>query len=158
MVNMDLSTFQLVDAINDMDMLRNLSGQQEYQQRSQPQHTPSTSAAYPHLQGDNMALFFPSDQNHMNSFLSYKNSNANQIMPSPHYRPTSVPQNDCFEHHQEVYTSKKNNMKSMYHLYSLLPLSSNYLILGYFYSSYITSYDSIVYLSSPTAATAATAS
>lgn len=129
---MDLSTFQLVDVINDMDMLRNLSGQQQQQQvqYSQSQQT-SNHNAYSQLNGD-IDLLFQSDQlnasPHVNSFNIYKanctsttgvSTQSNQIMSSPHYRLTSnnqQQQNEYFE--QEVYNNKSsrknNNDKSMY--------------------------------------------
>lgn len=135
---MDLSTFQLVDAINDMDMLRNLSGQQQQEQYSQSNHNSNNNNngnnnnnnAYNQLHGD-IDLLFQSDQlnasPHVNSYItSYKNNctsttgvstQSNQIMSSPHYRstPNIQRQNDCFD--QEVYnnSSKKNNdNNSMY--------------------------------------------
>lgn len=123
---MDLSTFQLVDAINDMDMLRNLSGQQQPEQYSQQQS--NNNNAYNQLHGD-IDMLFQSDQlsgsPHVNSYLAYKNNCAstttsvstqsNQIMSSPHYRSTlnnNQRQNDCFD--QEVYNRKSNNDESMY--------------------------------------------
>ena len=120
---MDLSTFQLVDAINDMDMLRNLSDQQQQQpqqyaqQQQQQQHNNSNSSssnAYNQLHGD-IDMLFQSDHTnaspHMNSYIpAYKNHNATPIMSSPHYR-TSL-QNEVFD--QEVYSRKKVNEKSMY--------------------------------------------
>lgn len=119
---MDLSTFQLVDAINDMDMLRNLSDQQQPEQYSQRQQSDNNSNnAYNQLHGDIDLLFQPDQINsspqHINSYISYKNvttsmnTQSNQIMASPHYN--NQHQNDCFD--QEVYNSrKKNNDKSMY--------------------------------------------
>lgn len=87
---MDLSTFQLVDAINDMDMLRNLSGQEQYNkpQQSQQQQPQQQQQAYQQLQGD-IDLLFESNQP----------SSNNQFMN---------------QQHQEVYTNNKKD-KSMYY-------------------------------------------
>ncbi len=91
---MDLSTFQLVDAINDMDMLRNLSDQEQYnkpqqsqQQQSQPQPQ-QQQQAYQQLHGD-IDLLFESDHH----------GSSNQFMN---------------QQHQEVYTNN-NKDKSMYY-------------------------------------------
>ncbi|KAG2233612.1 hypothetical protein INT48_001865 [Thamnidium elegans] len=107
---MDLSTFQLVDAINDMDMLRNLSGQPQPEQYTHSQQS-NNNNAYNQLHGD-IDMLFQSDQlsgsPHVNSYLAYKNNCAsttgvstqsNQIMSSPHYRstPNNQRQNDCFD-------------------------------------------------------------
>lgn len=118
---MDLSTFQLVDAINDMDMLRNLSDQQQPEQYSHRQQSNNNSnSAYNQLQGDIDLLFQPDQTNsspqHINSYVSYKNittsmSQPNKMMVSPHYN--SRHQNDYYD--QEVYKSRKKiNDESMY--------------------------------------------
>lgn len=137
---MDLSTFQLVDAINDMDMLRNLSDQQQQHQQQQQQgqeqqqyhqhHQQNAAAtannnAYDQLHGDIDLLFQQSDQTnssspHINSFLpttssAYKNHHpSNQIMTSsPHYRSTPMQQ----QHHQtqnDCFDQEVYNDKSMY--------------------------------------------
>ncbi|KAI9359878.1 hypothetical protein BD770DRAFT_385702 [Pilaira anomala] len=124
---MDLSTFQLVDVINDMDMLRNLSGQQQQQQVQYSQSQQSSNHnAYSQLNGD-IDLLFQSDQlnasPHGNSFNSYKtnctsttgaSTQSNQIMSSPHYKLTSnnqqQQQNEYFE--QEVYNNKSSSRKN----------------------------------------------
>lgn len=92
---MDLSTFQLVDAINDMDMLRNLSDQEQYnkpqqsqQQQQQPSQQPPQQQAYQQLHGD-IDLLFESDHH----------SSNNQFMN---------------QQHREVYTNDKKD-KSMYY-------------------------------------------
>ncbi|GAA5806450.1 hypothetical protein HPULCUR_011984 [Helicostylum pulchrum] len=94
-----------------MDMLRNLSGQQQPEQYSQQQS--NNNNAYNQLHGD-IDMLFQSDQlsgsPHVNSYLAYKNNCAstttsvstqsNQIMSSPHYRSTlnnNQRQNDCFD-------------------------------------------------------------
>ncbi|KAG2200912.1 hypothetical protein INT47_003147 [Mucor saturninus] len=90
---MDLSTFHLVDAINDMDMLRNLSDQQQPEPYShrQPSNNNSNNA-YDQLQGDIDLLFQPDQINsspqNINSYVTYKNMNmsqSNKIMVSPRY-------------------------------------------------------------------------
>lgn len=132
---MDLSTFQLVDAINDMDMLRNLSDhqqqqQQQHQQQQQQQQQHQTypqqqQNAYNQLHGDIDLLFQPNQNTnnntnspHINAYLpsantpsSYKtvSQRSDQIMSSPHYR--SNQHNECYE--REVYNNR-NNDESMY--------------------------------------------
>jgi hypothetical protein len=122
---MDLSTFQLVDAINDMDMLRNLSDHQQQQQQQQQYPQQQQQNAYNQLHGD-IDLLFQSNQNtnnntnspHINAYLpsantsSYKTvsqQRSDQIMSSPHYR--SNQHNEYYD--QEVYNNR-NNDKSMY--------------------------------------------
>ncbi|CAO0792532.1 unnamed protein product [Mucor circinelloides] len=82
---MDLSTFQLVDAINDMDMLRNLSGQEQYNkpQQSQQQQPQQQQQAYQQLQGDIDLLFEPNHPSSNNQFMN--------------------------QQHQEVYTNNKKD-------------------------------------------------
>ncbi|KAI8351154.1 hypothetical protein BD560DRAFT_409378 [Blakeslea trispora] len=126
---MDLSTFQLVDAMNDMDMLRSLSNQQEefcnqeqQRQQQQQQHATSTddSGAYEQFQGDINILFQQNhtSNQHMNNFLPFKNNapnnTSNQVMVSPHYsRPSSATiRGECFDQ-QEVYNSKNTFNESM---------------------------------------------
>ena len=103
---MDLSTFQLVDAMNDMDMLRSLSNQQEEycnqeqrQQHQNQQHASSTndSGTYEQFQGDINMLFQQNhtSNQHMDSFLPFKDNassnTSNQVMVSPHYsRPKKL--------------------------------------------------------------------
>ncbi|KAI8069099.1 uncharacterized protein B0P05DRAFT_551555 [Gilbertella persicaria] len=128
---MDLSTFQLVDAMNDMDMLRNLSNQQEsyshhnhhqrqhqqqqHQQQQQQQQQQSSSAndnnAYDQLQDDIDLLFQPNHADHnISTFLPFKSSTTdntpNQIRASPHYsRPASATlQNECYDQQEDIFT------------------------------------------------------
>lgn len=95
---MDLSNFQLVDTMSDMDMLRTLSNNnQQYNQRQQSIIT-HNSNNYDQFQQDINLLFQSNTSSpHVDSsFLDYqKNHLTNQ---SPHYRTTSQP--DCYP--QEV--------------------------------------------------------
>ncbi|KAG0745077.1 hypothetical protein G6F57_008543 [Rhizopus arrhizus] len=91
---MDLSNFQLVDTMSDMDMLRTLSNNnQQYSQRQQSIIT-HNSNNYDQFQQDINLLFQSNTSSpHVDSsFLDYqKNHLTNQ---SPHYRTTSQP--DCY--------------------------------------------------------------
>lgn len=110
---MDLSAFQLVGAMNDMDVMRLSNEQQQQQQQSQRQQ--QTQQANQHqlqqkIQDDIDLLLNPSNTN---TYLSYTGSNN---MDSPHYRttPSSGPQNECYDQH-EVYAN--NTYNCTYHLF-----------------------------------------
>lgn len=141
---MDLSTFQLVDAINDMDMLRNLSDQhggqhhqQQQQQQYSQQQTHHSANAYNQLHGD-IDLLFQSNHNsnnnnspHINAYLptsttapstgtvsSYKSNstgtNRSDQIMSSPHYRTSTQQQQQDCFDQEVYNNRKNNEESMY--------------------------------------------
>jgi type II secretory pathway pseudopilin PulG len=141
---MDLSTFQLVDAINDMDMLRNLSDQQQrqqhhqqqqqghvgqeqqqqhYQQQQQPQQA-SNHNAYDQLHGDIDLLFQQQNQTsspHMHSFLPTTTSSAykNHHPSTNQIMPTSSPHYRSTPlqqptQHHDYMDQEVYNNKSMY--------------------------------------------
>ncbi|CEP18369.1 hypothetical protein [Parasitella parasitica] len=108
---MDLSTFQLVDAINDMDMLRSLSGQDHYNK----QHPQPQQPAYQQLQGD-IDLLFESDQQandqYMNQIENFNNSNHMDFSPlsspaiMPHVDQNGYQREPIYQQQQYVATEQ----------------------------------------------------
>lgn len=102
---MDLSNFQLVETMNDMEMLRSLSNND--QQYSQKQSNSTNN--YDQFQQDINLLFqsnTPTTSSpHVNSFLSYHHAPKHHLAnhSSPHYRITPQQISDCYE--QEVVNS-----------------------------------------------------
>ncbi|KAG1179328.1 hypothetical protein G6F70_001096 [Rhizopus microsporus] len=96
---MDLSNFQLVETMNDMEMLRSLSNND--QQYSQKQSNSTNN--YDQFQQDINLLFqsnTPTTSSpHVNSFLSYHHAPKHHLAnhSSPHYRITPQQISDCYE-------------------------------------------------------------
>ncbi|KAL9547891.1 hypothetical protein MBANPS3_005958 [Mucor bainieri] len=116
---MDLSTFQLVDAINDMDMLRNLSDQEQYtkpqqSQQQQPQlQQQQQQQAYQQLHGDIDLLFESDHHSSNNQFMNQQHQEASMLTPL--ISPAMTPSFNYHHHHQ-----KFNNANDM----DFSPLSS----------------------------------
>ncbi|GAN05873.1 hypothetical protein MAM1_0104d05349 [Mucor ambiguus] len=104
---MDLSTFQLVDAINDMDMLRNLSDQEQYtkpqqSQQQQPQPQPQQQQqAYQQLHGDIDLLFESDHHSSDNQFMNQQHQEASMLTPL--ISPAMTPSFNYHHHHQKFH-------------------------------------------------------
>lgn len=105
---MDLSAFQLVDAISDTDMMRSSNREQQQQQQQQ---TNQQQQLQQNIQDDIELLLH---QSNTNSYLAYPKSNN-----SPHYRTTQA---ECYDQ-QEVLNN--TNSKCTYHSCSFYCSSPN---------------------------------